>query len=180
MSKPSTRQEACEAYGKRWHGDNGITEDTWQQILEMLYEGKRTGQIAAALNLPDQCQRSLQHHRKEHLGYILFRHGVVVKDKRMSMAGTLSEAYRALIERCFQLAVDESIKPGLRLRATEIAQREMAELQRLAQATVAEFERGEKDQNAKPVGDVRDLVATIAHDVFGIVADAGRGGQGDG
>jgi len=177
MNKPSTRREECEKYPRDWHSNNVITQELWQQTLNMLYEGKGASAIVASLGLPDGCRRSLQQHRKEHLGYILFRYGAGLKDKRLQMAGTLTAAYRQLIEKCFALAIDEAVRPEARLRATEIAQREMAELQRLAQLTVDEFEKHEKEDGRETIRDVQAMVRQIRADVFGL-ADAGDGGGG--
>ena len=167
MSKPLTRKEACEAYEHRWQRSH-LTEPQWRDVLDLLYDGKGATEIVRTLKLDPTCMRSLGLHAKEHRGYITFMRGVRLKDKRLQVGGTMSEMWRALIEKVFAIAMDESTKPGVLVKAAAVAQKEMADLQRLAQSAIEEFQREEREHDGKVVADVQDMVQKIAADVFGI------------
>lgn len=169
MTKATTRKEACEAYEHRWQRQH-VSADQWPLVLDLLYEGKGATQIIRELLLDPECKSSLTTHARKHRGYIAFMRGVRLKDKRLQLAGTLSGRWEALIEKIFTIAMDESTRPGVRVKAATVAQKEMTELQKLAAMAVEEFQREDLDGDRK-MGDVAAMVQRIAADVFGIRRD---------
>ncbi len=151
-----------------------MSVDQWRRVLDELYEGKGPTQIVRELKLDPQCKRSLTSHAREHRGYIAFMRGVRLKDKRLQLGATLSERWRELIDKIFLIAMDESTKPGVRVKAAAVAQKEIGELQKLAAAAVEEFQREDADTDGR-MGDVAAMVQRIAADVFGIRGDDGDG-----
>ena len=168
--KATTRKEACEAYTHRWQATY-FDQAKWAEVLELLYSGKGPAEIVADLKLDPSCRSSLTVHAREHRGYIAFMRGVRLKDRRLQFAGTLSEAWRALIERIFTIGMDPSTKPGTAVKAAAVAQKEITELGKLAAAAVAEFTQAERADSGKPIGDVEEMVRRIASEVFGIRAE---------
>lgn len=168
--KATTRKEACEAYTHRWQAKH-FDQGKWAEVLELLYAGRGPAEIVAELGLDPSCRSSLTVHAREHRGFIAFMRGVRLKDRRLQFAGTLSEAWRALIERIFTIGMDPSTQPGTAVKAAAVAQKEIVELGKLAAAAVAEFTKGEPQESGQPIGDVEEMVRQIASDVFGIRAE---------
>jgi len=166
MNQATTRREACAYYGHRWQTSH-FDEAKWREILDALYDGKRATQIIAELDLDAECKSSLTVHAREHRGYIRFMQGVRLKDKRLQYGATLTDAWRELIERIFAIALDPSTKPGIAVRAAVVAQKDQADLQRLAQTAIEEFTREDDGRDGK-AEDMDAMLRRVAADVFGI------------
>jgi len=160
-----TRKDACEAYGALWQTRH-FDETTWKRILDITYDGHEPTPVARQLDLPKACMRSLQEHAREHRGWIGFMQGTRLKDRRLAHGARLTGAYAALVERLYEVALDPSTKPAAVVRALEVAQKERAELQKLA--TIAQEEMEREDGSQKPMEDLRAVVDRIAMDVLGM------------